>query len=130
LELAQTHLHQFVELTGEIGDVILLHPLMLHSASKNYIQAHRIITNPPVSLKSDLPFRFARDDESEYSLVEKKTLRALGVDRLEWKPTTERKRLVPARVGRQDVLLALEKKRLEEHYAKERGTPTAVPAQT
>jgi len=38
----------FVELTGDIGDVVLMHPLMLHSASRNNLRIPRIITNPPV----------------------------------------------------------------------------------
>jgi hypothetical protein len=42
---------EFHEMTGEIGDVILLHPLRLHSASKNSLRIPRIITNPPVSLR-------------------------------------------------------------------------------
>jgi len=130
LELARTQLTQFVELTGDMGDVILLHPLMLHSASKNYIQAHRIITNPPVSLKPDRPFQFSRDDASEYSLVEKKTLRALGVDRWDRKePAIERKRLVPKRVENQGILYGLEKKRLEEYYAQGKGDSIVVPSQ-
>ncbi|KAF8832623.1 hypothetical protein HHX47_DHR1001565 [Lentinula edodes] len=66
---------QFVEMVGQVGDVVLLHPLMLHSASKNYLRQPRIITNPPVSLKE--PFNFAREHEEEYSLVERKTLKAL-----------------------------------------------------
>ena len=59
------------------GDVVLLHPLMLHSASKNHLRVPRVITNPPVALKA--PFQFARNDPDEYSLVELKTLKALGL---------------------------------------------------
>ncbi|KAH9487092.1 hypothetical protein JR316_0001160 [Psilocybe cubensis] len=102
--------NQFVEMTGEIGDVVLMHPLMLHSASKNYLRIPRIITNPPVSLKE--PFNFNRDDPSEYSLVERKTLKALGVERYPFKITTERRRIVPARVLRQQKMMEDEKRRL------------------
>ncbi|OAA55074.1 hypothetical protein SPI_08578 [Niveomyces insectorum RCEF 264] len=79
----------FVEATGACGDVYLLHPLMMHSASTNPLRRVRIITNPPVSLKE--PFCFDRDDSTSntsnsggggYSLVERATLRALGEDRL------------------------------------------------
>ncbi|KAF8168265.1 hypothetical protein B0H34DRAFT_779662 [Crassisporium funariophilum] len=101
---------QFVEMTGEIGDVVLMHPLMMHSASKNYLRIPRIITNPPVSLKK--PFNFDRDDPREYSLVERKTLKALGVDRHAFKITTERKYIVPARVLAQNKMMEEEKKRL------------------
>ncbi|KAI8978879.1 hypothetical protein BD414DRAFT_445233 [Trametes punicea] len=103
---------RFVELTGEVGDVVLLHPLMLHSASKNHLRIPRVITNPPVALKA--PFNFARDDPDEYSLVELKTLRALGVDRFEFRPTTERRRIVPPRVALQEKMLEDEKRRLAE----------------
>jgi len=40
----------FVELIGDVGDVILMHPLMMHSASKNNKRVPRIITNPAVSV--------------------------------------------------------------------------------
>ncbi|KAJ2920218.1 hypothetical protein MD484_g83, partial [Candolleomyces efflorescens] len=102
---------KFVELTGQAGDVVLMHPLMMHSASKNYLRIPRVITNPPVALKE--PFNFNRDDPAEYSLVERKTLRALGVEKLDFKPTTERRRIVPARVLIQQKMLEEEKSRLE-----------------
>ncbi|KAF9498067.1 hypothetical protein BDN71DRAFT_1481368 [Pleurotus eryngii] len=82
---------KFVEMTRQIGDVVLLHPLMMHSASKNYLRIPRVITDPPVSLKE--PFNFARESPNEYSLVERKTLKALGVERLDFKPTTERRKI-------------------------------------
>ena len=44
---------KFVELTGQAGDVVLMHPLMMHSASKNYLRIPRVITNPPVALRTD-----------------------------------------------------------------------------
>lgn len=101
---------KFVELTGEVGDVVLMHPLMLHSASKNHLRIPRVITNPPVALKQ--PFVFSRENEDDYSLVEKKTLRALGVDRLNFKPTTERRTVVPARVAIQKKMEEEERRRL------------------
>lgn len=102
--------NQFVEMTGDIGDVVLMHPLMLHSASKNYLRIPRVITNPPVSLKE--PFNFNRKDPSTYSLVERKTLKALGVERFPFSITTERRRIVPARVLRQQKMMEDEKRRL------------------
>jgi len=61
----------------------------------------RFITNPPVALKR--PFNFDRQDGSAYSLVEQKTLQALGhPEGLKgWKITTERKLIVPERVKEQ-----------------------------
>jgi ectoine hydroxylase-related dioxygenase (phytanoyl-CoA dioxygenase family) len=38
----------FVELTGEIGDVVIMHPLMLHSAGRNTLRVPRVITNPAI----------------------------------------------------------------------------------
>lgn len=74
-----------------------MHPLMLHSASRNSLRRLRVITNPAVSMKE--PFNFDRDDPSEYSLVELKTLKELGVDRLRgWKISAPRERVVPERL--------------------------------
>jgi len=114
---------KFVEMTGEVGDVVLMHPLMLHSASKNHLRVPRIITNPPVSLKE--PFDFDRENPAEYSLVEQKTLKALGVDRFSFKITTERRRIVPARVLRQQKMMEEElerRARLEEEKARSGAT--------
>lgn len=66
----------FYELTGNAGDVVLMHPFMVHSASRNSLRKLRLITNPPVALKE--PFNYSRVDESSYSLVELKTMQALG----------------------------------------------------
>jgi len=102
----------FVEVTGNCGDVYILHPLMLHSASSNPLRKVRIITNPPVSLNE--PFCFDRED-GNYSLVERTTLRALGKDRLPgWKITGPRERIVPERVRIQERMKMEELKRLEE----------------
>lgn len=103
-------IQNFVELTGEIGDVVLMHPLMLHSASKNHKRIPRIITNPPVSLRE--PFKFDRENPDDFSLVELKTLKALGVDKLPFKATTERRLVVPKRVIEANRMLEEEKKRL------------------
>lgn len=103
----------FHEMTGEVGDVVLLHPLMLHSASKNGRRLARIITNPPVSLKE--PFNFDRADASEYSLVELKTIQEVGgQDKLRgWKITGAREAVVPERLKVQAKWLAEENERLQ-----------------
>ncbi|KAF2098543.1 hypothetical protein NA57DRAFT_65969 [Rhizodiscina lignyota] len=103
----------FHEATGEVGDVYLLHPFMLHSASRNLLRNVRIITNPPVALKE--PFNYNRKDPSEYSLVEQKTLRDLGRPEglPEWKITAPRERITPARVGMQAELKRKEMERLK-----------------
>ena len=102
----------FVELTGDVGDVVLLHPLMLHSASKNHLRVPRVITNPPVALRE--PFQFHRRNPDDYSLVERKTLRALGVDRFPFEIASPRRRIVPNRLRIQAKMLEEEKRRLEE----------------
>ncbi|KAF2018439.1 hypothetical protein BU24DRAFT_432810 [Aaosphaeria arxii CBS 175.79] len=102
----------FVEATGVVGDVYLLHPLMLHSASNNQLRKVRVITNPPVSVKE--PFVFDRED-GNYSVVEKKTMKAVGKDRLEgWRIQGERQRLVPARVRIQQEMKRKEEERLRK----------------
>lgn len=104
--------NEFHEMTGNVGDVILLHPLMVHSASVNSLRIPRIITNPPVSLKA--PFDFDRDDPSQYSIVERKTLHDLGKDRLKgWKIRGGREFVVPDRVKAQEEMKRQELKRLK-----------------
>jgi hypothetical protein len=93
----------FVEATGQAGDVYLLHPYILHSASKNPSGRARFITNPAVSFEE--PMNFNREKEEDYCLVEKAVLRAMGVDRLDFKLTRERERIVPERVARQQKML-------------------------
>ncbi|CZT46150.1 uncharacterized protein RSE6_06542 [Rhynchosporium secalis] len=102
----------FQEATGEVGDVYLLHPLMLHSASKNFSRTPRVITNPPVSLKK--PFCFDREDPSLYSLVEQKTLRDLGMEGglKGWKITGERKPWISDRIRKKEEMKNLELERL------------------
>lgn len=104
--------NEFHEMTGNVGDVILLHPLMLHSASINSLRIPRIITNPPVSLNA--PFNFDREDPSDYSIVEKKTLQELGKDRLRgWTIKGGRQAVIPARLKAQEQMKEQELERLK-----------------
>ena len=109
---SMTRDESFFEATGEVGDVYLLHPFMLHSASKNLIRSHRIITNPPVSLKE--PFNLDREDPKDYSIVELKTLRDLGQpDGLKgWKITQPRAPWIPERLKKAEEMKKLELERL------------------
>jgi hypothetical protein len=99
----------FAEATGEVGDVYLLHPFILHAKAQNTLRLPRFITNPPVHLIE--PMRFDRPDPS---LVERAVLRGLGVDRYEFQAQGPRERLVPERVARQQRLKEAEAARLAE----------------
>ena len=100
-------------MTGNVGDVILLHPYMLHCASQNLLRRVRVITNPPVSLKE--PFNFNREKKEDYSLVELKTLKDLGMpDGLgDWKITNERRGWTPNRMKRMEEMKRKELERLQ-----------------
>jgi hypothetical protein len=102
----------FVETTGRLGDVVLMHPYMLHASSQNHRGAARLITNPPIALKE--PMRFDRDDPAEHSPVERAVLRALGVERLDYRPAGPREDVVPERVRRQERMREQEEARLAE----------------
>lgn len=103
---------EFVELTGEAGDIALIHPYMLHSASQNPSGRARFITNPPVHLRE--PMCFDRENPEDYSLVERGVLHSLGVERLDFRPTAPRERIVPERVRIQQQMLEEQKRRLGE----------------
>lgn len=72
----------FRELTGEVGDAVIFHPLMLHSFSQNHSGRARFITNIGLGLRE--PMRFEREDNN-YSSVERAILRGLNVESLDWK---------------------------------------------
>ena len=100
----------FVEMTGEAGDVVLLHPYTLHATSQNVLGIARIITNPPLALRE--PMNFNRSDPADFSLVEQAVLDGLGVDRLDFAPAAPRESIVPERVRRQQARAAAENARL------------------
>ena len=79
---------EFVEVTGEVGDYILLHPYMLHASSNNHSGNVRFMTNPPVVLRE--PLDLNRENPADFSLIERATLHALGVDRYDFRPTAPR----------------------------------------
>src|ERR687895_898571 len=101
---------EFVEATGRVGDVFLLHPYLLHAKSQNVLRRPRLITNPPVHLTE--PMRFDRPDPADFSLVERAVLRGLGVASYEFRPTAQREEIVPERVLRQARMKAEEQARL------------------
>ncbi|KAL3448402.1 hypothetical protein BJX65DRAFT_307262 [Aspergillus insuetus] len=70
------------------GDVFILHGLLPHSTSWNYLHYPRIITNVHITLRE--PLDLHRSD-GNYSLVEQTILRGLGRDSIpEFKPTRDR----------------------------------------
>lgn len=112
---------EFVELTGDAGDVVIFHPFMPHSASKNHLRVPRFITNPPVTLKG--PFNLNRENPADYSLVEQKILNTLGVDSLpNWKIAGERKRFTPRTRAGKDAMIIEEVDRMKAHAMKTGGT--------
>ena len=72
-----------VELTGSAGDVILVHPNMLHSESRNIAGAPRFFTVRIAELNE--PLNFDRRNRNEFSPVESVVLKSLGVERLDFK---------------------------------------------
>jgi hypothetical protein len=100
----------FVEMTGEAGDVVLLHPFTLHATSQNVLGVSRLITNPALALRE--PMNFCRPDPEDFSLVEQAVLRGLGVRRLDFAPTAPRENVVPERVRLQQSRAAAENARL------------------
>jgi hypothetical protein len=104
---------EFVEMTGEPGDVVLLHPYILHATSQNVLGVGRIITNPPLALRE--PMNFNRPDPADFSPVESAVLRGLGVDRLDFRPAAPREAVVPQRVLAQRARAAAEEQRLAAH---------------
>ena len=100
----------FVELTARAGDVALLHPFILHAASRNPSGRPRFITNPPMSLVD--PMDFNREDPAAFSLVERAVLRGLGAERYDFQPTAPRERIIPERERRQKKMLQEQKARL------------------
>ena len=79
---------EFAEVTGEVGDVIIMHPFMLHASSQNHSGKVRFITNPPVILKE--PLNLNRENKADFSPLELATLNALGLERLDFQPTYPR----------------------------------------
>jgi hypothetical protein len=100
----------FVELTGKAGDVVLLHPFMIHSHSHNPSGRPRFITNPPVALRE--PMRFDRTPFEAHSPVEMAVLKALGVEQHTFEQTTPSERLHPERERIQARMLEEQKQRL------------------
>lgn len=79
---------RFEEVTGKAGDVVIIHPFMLHASSNNITGIPRFMSNPPVVLKE--PMNLNRANPADFSLLERATLHYLGLERLDFKPTAPR----------------------------------------
>lgn len=97
----------YVELTGRAGDVVLVNPFMLHSASQNHLGVPRFISNPALSILE--PMNFNRDNPNEFSIMERAILHALGVSKLDFRPTGPRRRYRPLREQVQNKILEQER---------------------
>ncbi|MCG3147174.1 MAG: hypothetical protein PCFJNLEI_00611 [Verrucomicrobiae bacterium] len=64
---------------GQAGDVVLLHPFMLHARSPNVGQSVRFLCNPCVSLHE--PMNLNRTNPADYSPVERAIVQALAAPR-------------------------------------------------
>ena len=84
---------RFAELTGETGDMAILHPYMLHRPCRNASAHPRFIANAALVLAE--PLRFDRPPGETYSLVELAVLRALDVARFPFETTHDREAFVP-----------------------------------
>ena len=67
---------EFEELTGEAGDIAIMHPYMVHRSAANPSGRARFAQFPGLALSQ--PMQFGRDDPSEYSLTELIVLKELG----------------------------------------------------
>ncbi|OCB87948.1 hypothetical protein A7U60_g4905 [Sanghuangporus baumii] len=116
---------EFVECTGKAGDMIIFHPFMPHSASKNYLRIPRFITNPPVTLKE--PLCFTRQNPEDYSLTELVVLRALeeiGINKSvmkDWKIAGKRRRFTPRTRAGKDAMIIAEVERMKAHERRTGG---------
>ena len=85
--------HDFIELTGEPGDLAIVHPYMLHRRTVNPTDRSRFIANLAIVIEK--PMCFDRSDEETYSLVELAVLHALSKESVTFKITTDRRGYIP-----------------------------------
>ena len=93
---------EFAELTGEPGDLVLLHPYMLHRPTVNPTDRPRFIANLAIVLKE--PMQFKRPKHETYSIVELAVLHALGTNSFDFQNTTPRQAYVPGPFRKEDAV--------------------------
>lgn len=74
-EVLRQPLGDFLEITGRAGDVVLAHPFLFHTKGFKRGGPPRIISNTEAGLRQ--PLCLARDDPTEYSVLELSVLGAL-----------------------------------------------------
>jgi hypothetical protein len=78
----------FVELTAKQGQVVLVHNLCCHTGSPNALRIPRFMANPCMSLKEPMKFDKPKD---QLNIIERATLRAMGVESYTFEIKGERK---------------------------------------
>ncbi|HLK56430.1 MAG TPA: hypothetical protein VKU00_07690 [Chthonomonadaceae bacterium] len=111
-----TQCRDIIEFRGQTGDVVLLHPFVLHASSQNLSGKPRFLTNPPIVLKE--PMNFNREIPDDFSPVEQAVLRGLGVERLDFQPAGPRERVPTERERLQKQMLEEEAARLGPQAAR------------
>lgn len=112
----------YVRMVARKGDVFILHGLLPHSTSWNYLHYPRIITNVHVTLREPLDLN---RPGGNYTLVEQVILRGLGRESIpEFKPTRERKFWYPRNTPMKERQVEGELERLVK-AAKARGQTEA-----
>jgi hypothetical protein len=79
--IGQCRRFEFVQ--GRVGRYYLMHPLMVHTQTRNTAGVLRALHNSTVPMRRPLNFD---PDRAPLSPLERSTLRALGVDRLDFTP--------------------------------------------
>lgn len=102
---------EFVELTGEPGDLAILHPYMLHRRTVNPSDRPRFIANLAIVLNE--PMRFNLGTRESYSIAELTVLHALGQNSFSFDVTSPRQAYVPGPFRQSDAVKA-ERKVLEK----------------
>jgi len=116
--------HEFEELLGESGDMIIVHPYALHRACPNPSAVPRFIANKSPMLSE--PMRFDRSSD-HYSLVELAVLKALRANRLDFVPTREALAIVPPPKRNESELIE-ERQALEGEMRASAEAGTKTPA--
>jgi hypothetical protein len=92
----------FVKMTRKVGDYTYTHPnaaFRMKELPELPPSGFIMITNSFIAIALKDPFNFADADKGQYSSVGLKALQALGMNKLEFMITTEKAKMVPARVA-------------------------------